>query len=316
MCKQPSKDAHHILERRLWTDYGYYLENGASLCSACHLKAESTEISCNTLRELIGITKFPIPEHLYKDQEYDKWGNPILPNGMRLKGELFNDSSVQSIISPFLNLFSDKVKYPRSYHLPWSPGLTKDDRVMGDLSKLISTPEVVVTVKMDGENTTMYSNYLHARSIEYSSHGSRSWVKSLHAKIAHDIPKGWRVCGENLFAKHSIQYNNLSDYFQVFSIWNENNICLSWKETCDWAELLELKTVPVLFQGTYDEKLIKGLYTGIFDNDECEGYVVRTADSFHYKDFRYYLGKYVRANHVASHGHWQRQQITPNTIKK
>jgi hypothetical protein len=33
-----------------------------------------------------------------------------------------------------------------------------------------------------------------------------------------------------------------------------------------------------------------------------EGFVVRLADRFHYKDFRYNVGKYVRAEHVVRHG--------------
>lgn len=314
VCKQPAQDAHHIIERRLFSNGGYFLENGASLCGECHLKAESTEISCDTLRELIGIKRFPLPEHLYKDQPYDKWGNPILSNGMRLKGDLFNDQSVQLILSPVLNLFTDKVKYPRTFHLPWSPGLTKDDRVMENLSRLASTREVVVTVKMDGENTTMYSNYLHARSIDYDPHPSRSWVKALHGRIAHDIPKDWRICGENLYAKHSIHYENLSDYFQVFSIWNEHNICLSWADTVFWAALLDLKTVPVLYQGPWNENVIKNLHSNAFNGDECEGYVVRDSDSFHYRDFRYLVGKYVRKDHLQTHDHWMRSKLELNKI--
>jgi hypothetical protein len=34
----------------------------------------------------------------------------------------------------------------------------------------------------------------------------------------------------------------------VFSIWNEQN-ALSWDETVEWAELLGLFTVPVLWRG-------------------------------------------------------------------
>ena len=32
VCKEQGKDAHHILERRLFNDGGYYLDNGATLC--------------------------------------------------------------------------------------------------------------------------------------------------------------------------------------------------------------------------------------------------------------------------------------------
>lgn len=317
LCPKLAADAHHIIERKLWSAEqagGYYLENGASVCAEHHLEAEETRVSCEQLREAAGITKFPIPEHLYQDQPYDKWGNPILANGLRLKGELFEDASVQKVLTPVLALFTDHIKYPRTYHLPFSPGVSKDDRVIESL-KQFENHEVVVTVKQDGENTTMYYDYLHARSIEYSPHESRSWVKSLHSRIAHDIPKGWRVCGENLFAKHSIKYENLNDYFQVFSIWNDKNFCLSWQEALVWVELLGLKMVPTLYVGSWNEKLIRGLYQPEFNGDPMEGYVVRLTDSFHYRDFRRCTAKYVRAGHVNSSDHWIRNTIEPNKLR-
>jgi hypothetical protein len=319
VCEKAAVDAHHIIDRKLWPDGGYYLENGASVCEEHHLAAEATTLSCEKLRELAKISRFPLPEHLYPDQPYDKWGNPILPSGMRLKGELFDNPSVRMVMAPVLALFTDRVKYPRTYHLPWSPGATSDDRITKDLSQFENegrrSDGVVVTAKMDGENTTFYPDYLHARSIEYDPHPSRSWVKALHARVAHDIPAGWRVCGENLYAKHSIAYENLDDYFQVFSVWDERNTCLSWADTVMWAELLGLRTVPVLYLGPWDETLVRGLYQAMLGGDPCEGYVVRLTEAFHYRAFRHCVAKYVRASHVTTHGHWMRAKLEPNKLR-
>ena len=77
----------------------------------------------------------------------------------------------------------------------------------------------------------MYSDRIHARSLETDFHESRTWVRALWGNIKHEIQDGWRICGENMFAEHSIHYNNLETYFYVFSIWNETNDCLSWDET-------------------------------------------------------------------------------------
>lgn len=318
VCKASAVDAHHLIERSLWIGEqagGYYLDNGTSVCADHHMEAEATTISVEKLRELAGIKEVLLPEHLYHDQPYDKWGNPILPNGMRLKGEMFDDPPVQKMLAPVLALFGDRVKYPRTYHFPWSPGLVNDDRMLHDLSHL-EKEDVVATIKMDGENTTMYSDYLHARSTDYEAHPSRTWIKSLHGKIAHEIPKGWRICGENLYAKHSIHYQNLDDYFQVFSIWNDKNICQSWDETVEWASLLGLKTVPVIYEGEWDEKKIKDLHQETFNGDPREGYVVRVRREFHYREFRYCTGKYVRKAHVQTNEHWMRQQVVPNKLKE
>ncbi|MBT4140719.1 MAG: RNA ligase family protein [Candidatus Latescibacteria bacterium] len=121
------------------------------------------------------------------------------------------------------------IKYPRTPHLPWSQGQSRDDQVLST-TQHFEGKEVIVTEKMDGENTTMYHDHIHARSTTSSPHPSRDWVKKLWSQIQFNIPKGLRVCGENVFAKHSIHYRALPSYFLVFAIFEEN-VCLSWKET-------------------------------------------------------------------------------------
>lgn len=313
ICGAPAVDAHHILERRLFDDGGYYLSNGASLCAAHHIAAEQTTLTVEDLRERANIDAPALPRHFYPDERYDKWGNIILPNGRRTKGELFSDESVQKILrlGGVIHEFTDYVKYPRTLHLPWSPGATEDDRVHSDLSSFESE-EVVVTEKMDGENTSLYRDHYHARSIDASSHPSQSWTRALHAQIAWQIPEGWRLCGENLYAKHSIEYKSLKSFLLVFSVWDERNRCLSWDATQEWCALLGLKTVPVLYRGMWDENRIR-------DSDRIsgldhEGYVVRVTREFSFSEFRRVVGKFVRRGHVqTSHG-WKRQAIIPNKM--
>jgi hypothetical protein len=303
------------VERRLFPDGGYYLENGASVCGPCHLEAEATTLSCDQLREEAGIKNVVLPPHFYEDQPIDKWGNPILPNGQRLRGELFDDASVQKVIAPVLHLFTNRVKYQRTHHVPWSPNVSSDDKIIPSLSGF-EGEDVVVTVKMDGEQTSMYRDGFHARSIDTAPHPSRDWLWGIHRRIGHEIPEGWRICGENLYAAHSIHYKNLPSHFMVFSIWNEKNICLSWDETCYWAILFDLATVPVLYRRMWDEKLIRTFAPTEHAGDPCEGYVVRVSREFHYKEFRNVVAKYVRENHVQTHGHWMRQAIQLNGLKE
>ena len=39
-------------------------------------------------------------------------------------------------------------KYNRTYHLPWSPGATNDDRISSDVSPLIGI-DIVITEKLE-----------------------------------------------------------------------------------------------------------------------------------------------------------------------
>ena len=311
ICKELGVDAHHIIERRLWINGGYYLCNGSTLCSKHHLEAEQTILSCEEIRSAIGIEKFILPEHLYKEYNYDKWGNIILPNGNRLVGELFYDESVQKVLQPVLDRFSHYVKYPRTYHVPWSQEGRSDDKYLKDMS-FFENKRVIVTEKMDGENTTMYNNHIHARSITSSSHPTRKWVKGLWGRINWEIPERWRICGENLYAKHTVEYDKLDSYFLGFSIWDEKNTCLSWDETMAYLDMLDLHAVPVLFDGIYDEEFLKNLQLNGVDK---EGWVIRIADSFLYKDFRKSVAKYVGDAFVVPHGNWMNTRIEVNGLK-
>lgn len=205
----------------------------------------------------------------------------------------------------------EKYKYNRTYHLPWSLGATSDDKIMYSLESFIGE-EVVISEKMDGENSTLARAYYHARSLDSGDHPSRHWIKGLWGQIRHNIPEGWRVCGENLYAKHSLEYNNLPSYFMVFNIWNEDNVCLSFDDTIEWCKLLELEHVPVLWRGIFDEDFIKNFK---IDLDKKEGYVVRVTKSFHYNDFKTYVGKMVRENHVNTSNHWMFEKVVPNKLK-
>jgi hypothetical protein len=314
-------DAHHIIERRLWDDGGYYLDNGATLCDGvwttnkCHLKAEQTVLTCDQIRAAAGIKRVIIPDHLYGDYAYDKWGNILNPDGTRTKGELFNDESVQKVLKSggVLASFRNYVKYPRTYHLPFSPGLTDDDRKLPS-TKVFEGREVVITQKMDGENTTLYRDYMHARSLEEEHHESRGWVKKLHAEICYSIPEGWRICGENLYALHSIAYHDLPSYFMVFSIWDENNICQSWDDTVEYAAVLGLEMVPVLYRGVYDEAMIRKLADSI-DTSKMEGFTVRVTDAYPYGSFRKSIAKWVRKGHVQTTHNWKQRTVVKNGLR-
>jgi hypothetical protein len=330
VCAAPAVDAHHIIERKLWDDGGYYLDNGVSLCASCHVKAESTEVSCEELRLHAGIKSVLLPPSLDADSRYDKWGNAYVDGRRRFKGPLYATEAHARIVRGHddPDVFVSWVKYPRTPHLPWSPGATSDDKrlTVPQATELLSRT-IISTLKLDGENTTLYRDHVHARSVDSDrATPDRAWIKSLWASICHDIPPNMRICGENLYAKHSIGYSELPSFFLVFSIWIDNE-CLSWADTVEWASLLGLHTVPVLSKSvaaavSMQESIHKLLLRGLenvpikADEGEHEGYVVRPAGSFTRDQFGSRVAKYVRANHVQTNDHWRHQTIVPNKLRK
>jgi len=205
------------------------------------------------------------------------------------------------------------IKYHRSYHVPWSEGCTSDDKILKNLNHFCGK-NIIITEKMDGENTSIYSHYSHARSCNASYHPSRNHIKQLQAILAPELPENMKLIGENLYAKHSIYYENLESYFLLFAVQNAEGIILSWDETCEWAELLNLKTVPVLYRGEFDLDFLKE-YHKTLDTATQEGFVIRVQDAYHIDDSSTSLAKWVRFNHVQTPDHWMNTEMIPNKLR-
>jgi len=212
----------------------------------------------------------------------------------------------------------NRVKYPRTFHLPWSMGATSDDKTLS-LNQTISMFKdinVVVTEKLDGENTTIYSDgYCHARSIDSKNHESRDYVKAKAAEVSSFIPNGWRLFVENCYAKHSLYYD-LPDYIILFGGSDEDNNALDWDTLTTIGKDTGLVMAPVLYEGLFSlsiKDLLEKNNVSVF-GPEREGYVIRRRDAFKMSEFQKNVAKFVRANHVQSEDHWMYKEIIKNGI--
>jgi hypothetical protein len=214
-------------------------------------------------------------------------------------------------------------KYPRLFHLPWSPGGTKDDRRLASVDSLLNQA-VVLSEKMDGSNVCLEAQNVFARSHEGSPrHSSFDALKAIHSGIKHLIPEGVQVFGEWCYAKHSIAYDKLPSYLLVFGVRYlpplsthplvkemAGNDWLQWDEVQAWAAELGVSTVPELDHGRFatEKQLRKHVEALCALPSACgverEGVVVRLARSFSNEEFETALGKWVRAGHVKTDIHW------------
>lgn len=205
-------------------------------------------------------------------------------------------------------------KYPKTPYLGYSPSIAREDRVIENLTNLVRE-NVVITVKMDGENVTIYPDHWHCRSLDSKSRDYHSYLASvILPDIQYRIPSGYRLCGEYLYATHSIHYENLESYFRVFSVWN-GTTCLSWDDTKAMVESLGLHTVREVYRGRYMPNIVKAIGDGVIAGGD-EGIVIRTACAFEYPDFASHVAKYVRKDHVQSDAHWSLGEIVPNGLMK
>lgn len=206
-----------------------------------------------------------------------------------------------------------RYKYPRTPHLPFSPGASADDVTLSSLDGLRGQ-QVVVTEKLDGENTTLYvDGYSHARSVDGRHHPSRDWLKLFWAQRAWTLDQADRICGEYLFARHSLAYDQLETYFYGFSAWRATT-CLSWVETLTILKQLDVAPVPVLYEGQFNERELERLAEQL-DLERTEGFVVRAVGEFSLDEFSERVAKFVRPGHVQTDEHWMHRQVVPNQLK-
>lgn len=204
-------------------------------------------------------------------------------------------------------------KYQTTPHMPCSPGISRNDKKLKSLAHFRGE-DVVISLKRDGENANLYTDGFHAKSIDSRHHPSRDWLANWHAGFAHDIPQGWRICGENMYARHSLSYTDLASYFEGFSVWDETNTALDWDSTLEMFELLSIVPAPVKWRGIFDERVVHQLVAEL-DLEKDEGLVMRKAGRIRYEDFGRSYAKWVRKNHVQTDDHWMHAAVVPNGLR-
>lgn len=214
-------------------------------------------------------------------------------------------------------------KYGRTYHYPFSPGTTSDDRINHTYWEDIREIDTLVhTEKLDGENNCLSRYGFFARS--HAAPTTSPWTSQLRQRwelLKNDLGD-IELFGENLYAVHSIEYKRLETHFYVFAVrcldkW------LSWEEVKFYAALFDLPTVPELcteqVNGLTAETLKQHVIclageSSVFGSRDAltgmdctrEGVVTRNTGEYLTADFARNVFKYVRQGHVQTDEHWTR----------
>lgn len=240
----PDTDAlasHHILDRALFDDEGYYLDNGITLCPMCHIKAENGTYTCEELREAAGIKEIILPEGFNPSLEYDKWGN----------------AATEKLL-----------KYPRTQHLSGS-GKSGDDILETIPYEDIFQKYLVIEEKIDGSNTGISFNsdcdlFLQCRG-HFLGKG-RDWPEFDQFKVWANTWKDYLfdiledryiMYGEWMGTFHSVFYNALPHFFMEFDIWDKREKCFLSTERRHkivQSANIPLFSVRVIKEGKFDSK--------------------------------------------------------------
>lgn len=217
----------------------------------------------------------------------------------------------------------DSQKYGRTYHFPFSPGTTSDDRFNYSYWENIQKFDTLLfTEKLDGENNCLSCNGVFARS--HAAPTTSPWTTQLRERwglIKNDLGD-LELFGENLYAVHSIEYKNIEEYYFIFAA-RIKDTWLSWEEVVFYARLFDFPTVPVLrseqvinltkdgLQDLIENMAKKESVFGSFDpfsqeDCTCEGVVCRNIEAYSVANFQHNVFKYVRKGHVKTGEHWTR----------
>jgi hypothetical protein len=305
-CRKPAEDAHHIIERRLWTTQeehgGYFMSNGASVCEYHHqYGAETCVVQPQVLRMWVGIPDIKLPSQFDRSLSYDKWGIALRRPSRK------------------------HIKYPSTPYLPG--GNPDNDNVIASLKAFIEQP-LVFTIKMDGSNVCLSHEGVVARNGDNANHPSFGLLKERASN--YKIPPGIQIFGEWLFAQHSIAYDAdfpVKGYLQIFSVYDQmQELFMGWDAVEYWAKQLGVPTVPVIQSHKVyhnEGELQRAILTMASDVIDAghEGLVLRTAYPFPYGSFEGYnttnktswnvnaIGKYVREGHNQTDANWGKKII-------
>ncbi len=213
-------------------------------------------------------------------------------------------------------------KYGRTFHYPFSPGTTSDDRInhhwWNDISKI---GQLIHTEKLDGENNCLSKHGVFARS--HAAPTRSAWTQQIRQRwqLIKDDLGDIEIFGENLYAIHSIEYRRLENYFFVFAV-RYKDVWLSWEEVGFYAALFDFPRVPEIVPGPlgHNERDFSQLIidaakqNSLFDSWDIhsqtacsmEGIVSRNSGEYRVSDFAHQVFKYVRNNHVQTDVHWKR----------
>lgn len=213
-------------------------------------------------------------------------------------------------------------KYGRTYHFPFSPGTSSDDRISHNYWNDVKKIDALVhTEKLDGENNCLNRYGVFARSHAAPSQSPwTAWLRERWQLLKNDL-NDLEIFGENLYAVHSIEYLQLQSHYYVFGV-RRLDTWLSWEETKFYAAMLDFPVVPELkmterpVEQTHFESevlsIVKSASTlgsvDIQSGKECtmEGIVTRNISEYAVDAFASNVFKYVRKGHVKTDEHWTR----------
>jgi hypothetical protein len=218
-------------------------------------------------------------------------------------------------------------KFPHTPHLLWlGAGTPRDDKVFGadEVAEFLSG-EVVVEEKVDGANLGISlgpsgrlraqsrGNYLTPGKCHAQWNLLWGWLAERRAALEQGLEGGLMLFGEWCYARHSVPYDALPDWFLAFDVF-ETGSRRFWAadRRNQWLQGRDIVPVPAVGRGRFRQNQIPSLLgpsraghvpmEGICLRRESDGYLQARAKVVT-TSFRQQIEE-----------HWTRRAVVPNRL--
>ena len=139
------------------------------------------------------------------------------------------------------------------------------------------------------------------------------WVHQHRDDLYSILDKDHILFGEWMYAKHSIEYNNLPDYFMAFDLYNKRERVFYNRHVLEQKlEGTQIQIVRIMYQGLIDKKQLLELIEqpSEYTNSRVEGVYLKVFEGKYVK----YRSKLVRNDFLAGNQHWSKREVQPNQL--
>jgi atypical dual specificity phosphatase len=221
------------------------------------------------------------------------------------------------------NLFIHK--FPRTEHVFNIGGATVDDRILPtDKLEYFLNNDVQITEKVDGAQIGFSLDENFKVIVQNRSHYVNSashtqfklldkWIYDHTEALYQILDKDTILFGEWLYAKHSISYNNLPDYFLAFDLYNKNDkVFYNRKILEEKLKDTNVYAVRIMYEGKINKPQILKMIEK--DSDYTSGRVEGIYLKVFEDDYVKYRAKLVRNDFLCGNKHWSKNIIEKNSI--
>lgn len=214
-------------------------------------------------------------------------------------------------------------KFPSTPYIEADSTVKRSDKILqADEVEKILNETIYIEEKIDGANLGI--SFSDAGDLKLQNRGSyltvpfegqwkplKNWLLYRESRIFDYITNRYILFGEWCYARHSIYYNALPDWFIGFDLYDKKQEkFLSVKQRNRLLSKMEIEIIPLLGQGIYSLEELPGFFgQSKYGGEKCEGIYIRQ-DQGNYLKYRAKMVRREFKQNITEH--WSKGMLACN----